>query len=66
MPPPPDEADLPRSLIERLATDVESNSETPTLGEVCLLAARLLAPATTSLPDASRFVRGLGGGPTLG
>jgi hypothetical protein len=67
MPPPPDEADLPRSLVERLATDVETNSETPTLGEVCLLAARLLAPATTtSLLDASRFVRGLGGGVILG
>ena len=66
MPPPPDAADLPRSLINRLATDVEGNGETPALGDVCLLAARLLAPATTSLPDASRFVGGLGGRLALG
>ena len=53
-PPPPDEASLPQSLLERLAhelgpLDVEN---------VLVRAARLLGPVTTqSLPQASRFLR---------
>lgn len=61
-PPPPDEAALPYSLLARLAADLAG----PSFGDICQLAARLLAPATTSVPGASRFVRGLGNHPPLG
>jgi hypothetical protein len=60
VPPPPDEKDLPRSLVARLAgggarPDAAGGSSVsePTL----LLAARHLAPATTnSIAEGSRFV----------
>ena len=58
VPPPPDETDLPRSLVARLDADV-GRAHTPE--EVCKLAALLLAPATTSsVADGARFLRGLG------
>jgi hypothetical protein len=60
-PPPPDVTDLPRSLVARLHGDIESERGASSLGNVCLLAARCLAPATTSsVRDGSRFVRGIG------
>jgi len=66
-PPPPDETELPCSFLVRLGADLADGRTAPSLGEVCHLAARLLAPATTaSVKDASRFVRGVGGRPALG
>jgi hypothetical protein len=62
-PPPPDERDLPRSLVARLADDLDraGDAAQSALADVCLRAAGLLSPATTSsVPDAARFVRGLG------
>ena len=53
-PPPPDEAELPRSLLDRLATSL---GDAPAAGDVLLLAARWLSPVTTeSVLDGSRFV----------
>jgi hypothetical protein len=53
-PPPPSEAELPKSLCERLAVSLGG---APTASDVLMLAACLLAPVTTgSLPDAARFV----------
>lgn len=60
-PPPPDEAALPASLLVRLGADLDQGELPLSLGDVCQLAARLLAPATTlSVPDGSRFVRDIG------
>jgi hypothetical protein len=60
-PPPPDETSLPCSLLVRLGSDLTDGRSASLLGDICQLAARLLAPATTlSVPDGSRFVRGLG------
>jgi hypothetical protein len=57
-PPPPDDSRLPRSLVERLDTELAVGNVVADLGDVCLLAARLLAPATTSsVADGARFVR---------
>jgi len=57
-PPPPDEAQLPHSLIARLSGDLEV---APTVGQVCVQAARCLAATTTSsVADVSRFMGGLG------
>lgn len=57
-PPPPDDARLPRSLVERLDMALAVDGAAPEFGDVCLLAARLLAPATTSsVTDGARFVR---------
>ena len=57
VPPPPADADLPRSLLKRLAHLLPCRGS-PTSAAVCQLAARLLAPATTkSVPDGARFVR---------
>lgn len=57
-PPPPTEADLPRSLIVRLEAELRRRGP-PCIADVCRLAARHLAPATSSsVPDGSRFVRG--------
>ncbi len=55
-PPPPDEAQLPRSLVAKLAeTGAKSR-------ELAWLSARCLAPGTTRSPiDAARFVRGVEG-----
>lgn len=55
VPPPPSEADLPRSLIARLGDHgVRADAVT---AEALLLAARHLAPATTaSVVEGSRFV----------
>ncbi len=50
MPPPPDESDLPRSLLSHLE-DVASDEQ---LG---WLVAKCLAPATTRLADTARFLR---------
>jgi hypothetical protein len=59
-PPPPDETALPASLLVRLGADLAASGKSPSLGEICRLAARLLAPITTlSVPDGSSFVRGL-------
>ena len=59
VPPPPNEADLPRSLVERLngeSAQVGAAERTVT-PEALLLAARYLAPGTTtSVPEGSRFV----------
>lgn len=53
VPPPPNEAELPGSLVARLARD----GTEPVNAETLLLAARALAPATTgSVPEGSRFV----------
>jgi len=54
VPPPPDEKELPKSLLDRLAATLPG---TPTADEVLEMAARLLAPMTTrSVFDGSRFV----------
>jgi hypothetical protein len=61
VPPPPEESELPRSLVARLGDDLGSarpSGAAPTLTEVMLLVARCLAPVTTSsVPDAARFTR---------
>lgn len=58
VPPPPDETRLPQSMMLRLTDVVREGGRDPTEGEVLLLAARCLAPATTrSVNDGSRFVR---------
>ncbi len=65
-PPPPAEADLPRSLVVRIEAELRRRAPPP-ITDVCRLAARLLAPATSSsVPDGSRFVRGLAEGSALG
>jgi hypothetical protein len=57
-PPPPDETELPKSLLDRLAADHDDRSGRSKLAVACELAARCLAPTTTdSVPDGSRFVR---------
>ena len=61
-PPPPKESDLPRSLVVRLDEDLRARGIVPSLGEVCLLLARCLAPATTaSVSNGPRLLRDLGG-----
>jgi hypothetical protein len=53
VPPPPDDAELPRSLLDRLA----SLGGVEAAGDVLLIAARWLSPVTTrSVLDGSRFV----------
>jgi hypothetical protein len=55
VPPPPDEAKLPRSLLDRLAAAL---ADAPATSDVLLLAARWLSPVTTeSVLDGSRFAR---------
>jgi hypothetical protein len=62
VPPPPDEAELPRSLVERLGADLRraagAGVAEPAHGAaVMVLLARCLAPTTTgSVPSGSRFV----------
>ena len=51
-PPPPDETELPRSLLEKLTTEARVAPH-----EVVEMVARCLAPATTRLPEAARFMR---------
>jgi len=52
-PPPPDDAELPKSLLDRVAVSIPG----ATASDVLRLAASLLAPLTTaSVPDGSRFV----------
>jgi hypothetical protein len=59
-PPPPDETDLPKALLDRFAADHDDRAGRPKLAAMCELAARCLAPATTeSVPDGSRFVRSI-------
>jgi hypothetical protein len=54
VPPPPEESELPRSLLERAEAVL---SAAPAVTDVLLLTARWLAPVTTqSVPDGSRFV----------
>ncbi len=64
VPPPPDEAELPRSLVERIGADLRvrgSVDEDPAAAEVMLLLAQCLAPATTgSVIEGSRFVAAAG------
>ena len=61
VPPPPDEAMLPYSLLDRLGADLGGTLGAASLDAVLCLAAQLLAPATTSsVSDGSRFVRGVG------
>lgn len=58
--PSPEQALLPRSLYERLEQELSRGGSARSPGEVCVIAAQLLAPCTTSsLPNASRFVRRL-------
>jgi hypothetical protein len=60
-PPPPDAATLPHSMLVRLGVDLGGDTTSVALDAALLLAARLLAPATTgSVMDGSRFVRGVG------
>lgn len=62
-PPPPDRAALPTSLVARLSAELARAhpgppEQPPTPGEVMLLVARCLAPATTqSFADGSTFLR---------
>jgi hypothetical protein len=59
-PPPPDEALLPLSLLQRLRAELGGPEGGAQLDAVCVLAAQLLAPVTTcSVSDGARFVRGL-------
>lgn len=52
-PPPPEEQELPKSLLDRFAASLPSAAAS----DVLMLAARSLAPLTTgSVPDGSRFV----------
>jgi len=65
-PPPPAEADLPRSLVVRIEAELRRRGPPP-IAEVCRLLARLLATASSSsVPDRSRSVRALIEGPALG
>ena len=58
--PSPEEALLPRSLYERIDQELSRGGSARSPGDICVIAAQLLAPCTTlSLPDASRFVRRL-------
>jgi hypothetical protein len=58
--PHPEQALLPRSLYERLEQELSRGGSARSPGEVCVIAAQLLAPCTTQwLPNASRFVRRL-------
>jgi hypothetical protein len=53
--PPPEETELPKSLLERITATLPAP---PAIDEVLEIAARLLAPVTTrSVADGSRFVR---------
>lgn len=53
-PPPPDDASMPRSFLERLAAELGPHD----VEKVLVKAAQFLAPVTTqSCPRASRFVR---------
>jgi hypothetical protein len=51
-PPPPDAEALPLSLLDRVAGELGESG-----GRVLWQVARLLAPLTTSRPDAARFLR---------
>lgn len=65
VPPPPDEAFLPASLLNRLECDLIKSRTTQgvSVSELAEQMARLLAPATTSAAcDASRMLRSLVGG----
>lgn len=65
--PPPEEAVLPRSLYERLDQELSRGGSPRSPGDVCVMAAHLLAPCTTqSLPNASRFVRAVSMGQSPG
>lgn len=55
-PPPPDEETLPASLLDRITQDLSAPMETKPAA-VMLLAAKFLAPVTTSLLGAASFVR---------
>jgi hypothetical protein len=61
IPPPPDETELPRSLVARIGDDLalaRQSGAAPTIAEVMLLVARCLAPVTTSsVAGGSRFTR---------
>ena len=58
--PSPEEALLPRSLYERIDQELSRGGSARSPGDVCVIAAKMLAPCTTrSLPNASRFVRRL-------
>jgi hypothetical protein len=60
VPPPPDEAELPRSLVARLTAERHRQDDTGDVladAETLLASARHLAPATTnSVVEGSRFV----------
>jgi hypothetical protein len=57
-PPPPQDSELPYSLVARLSRELTSGTSIAQPGGVCLLAARLLAPVTTaSVADGAYFVR---------
>jgi hypothetical protein len=57
VPPAPEEADLPRSLMTRSTTELMAGgSSAPALADVCAFMARLVAPVTTaSVTDGARL-----------
>ena len=58
-PPPPTEADLPRSLVVRIEAELQRRGP-PSIADVCRLVAQLLAPApNSSASGGSRSVRAL-------
>ncbi len=60
--PTPEEDSLPRSLYAGIEEALSRRTERYD-GDVCVVAAQLLAPSTTlSMPDPSRFMRELGAG----
>jgi len=61
--PSPEQWLLPQSLYERLDQELSRGGSARSPGDVCVMAAQLLAPCTTAaLSDASRFVREAIGG----
>jgi hypothetical protein len=59
-PPPPSEAELPASLAERLARELDP-AEATVVGFARAAARHLAASTTSSVPDGSRFVRSVFG-----
>jgi len=61
--PPPDESELPGSLVARVTSELAAGGGASTEGRVVEavagFAACLLAPATTAVADGSRFLRGV-------
>lgn len=63
VPPPPEPASMPASMLARLRSGLEMGDEAEMSGgaRLVVIVAQLLAPITTRwVPDGSRFPRGLG------